>query len=280
MNPTLDERIIEQAIADDPLAASSEYLGKFRSDVSTFVPREVIDACVVKGRQILGPQSGVTYAGFVDLSGGRSDDATLAIAHREGSTIVIDVVERYRPPFSPDAIVGRMVDTLSYYRIDKVVGDNYSAEWTKSAFETRGIRYTRCTTNPWSQDLRSQVAKAKSQLYLELLPRLLSQEVELLDHPVLIEQLAQLERRTRMGGRDVVDHGPHAHDDLANVVAGVCDCCSKPMTRAGVLMPMAPGAEAFGMRTWQNRQTWTRGVVPGDEEEKTPFTLMGPEFHR
>lgn len=154
-----------------------------------------------------------------------------------------------------------------------MVGDNYSAEWTKAAFETRGIRYTRCTTNPWSQDLRSQVAKPKSQLYLELLPRLQSQEVQLLDHPVLIEQLAQLERRTRVGGRDTVDHPQYGHDDLANVVAGVCDCCSKPAARAGVVMETVAGVESFGMRTWMNRQTWTRGLVPGEETEETPFKV-------
>jgi hypothetical protein len=59
---------------------------------------------------------------------------------------------------------------------------------------------------------------------LELLPRLCSGEIELLDNELLIDQLAGLERRTRSGGRDSIDHGPNQHDDLANVVAGVAYC--------------------------------------------------------
>ena len=31
-----------------------------------------------------------------------------------------------------------------------------------------------------------------------------------------------MERRTRSAGRDLVDHPPKGHDDLANAVAGVC----------------------------------------------------------
>lgn len=36
----------------------------------------------------------------------------------------------------------------------------------------------------------------------------------------LLAQLFGLERRTARGGRDVIDHGPGGHDDLANAVAG------------------------------------------------------------
>jgi len=50
---------------------------------------------------------------------------------------------------------------------------------------------------------------------------LFSDQVELLDDPVLIDQLAALERRTRSGGKDVIDHPKDGKDDLANAVAGV-----------------------------------------------------------
>ena len=62
---------------------------------------------------------------------------------------------------------------------------------------------------------------SKSDLYLELLPVLNTGEIELPDHPELIHQLCNLERRTRSGGKDKIDHLPGGHDDLANVAAGV-----------------------------------------------------------
>ena len=62
--------------------------------------------------------------------------------------------------------------------------------------------------------------RPKSDLYRDLLPGLTSGTLELLDHPRLVAQLCGLERRTARGGRDSIDHGPGAHDDLANAVAG------------------------------------------------------------
>jgi hypothetical protein len=61
----------------------------------------------------------------------------------------------------------------------------------------------------------------KSQIYVDLLPRLNSREIDLLDNQRLIAQLVGLERRTARGGRDSIDHAPGSHDDVANAVAGV-----------------------------------------------------------
>jgi len=43
----------------------------------------------------------------------------------------------------------------------------------------------------------------------------------LLDHPKLLNQLSNLERRTARSGRDNIDHQPGGHDDVANAVAGL-----------------------------------------------------------
>ncbi len=63
--------------------------------------------------------------------------------------------------------------------------------------------------------------KPKSDLYRDLLPALNSNQIELLDHPKLINQVCALERCTARGGNDSIDQAPGAHDDLANVLAGV-----------------------------------------------------------
>jgi hypothetical protein len=87
-------------------------------------------------------------------------------------------------------------------------GDRYGAEWVREAFRKVGIEYR-------PSDL------SKSELYRDLLPRLNSGEVDLLDHPRLITQLLGLERRTARGGRDSIDHAANARDDLINAAAGV-----------------------------------------------------------
>jgi hypothetical protein len=222
MNATLRQSVIDDAMAEDLQAAKSEYLGEFRDDVAAFLPREVIENLVVKNRLSLMPRPGTRYFAFCDLSGGRGDDASLCISHREGRKVVIDLVRRWKPPFNPHEAVGDMVSEVKAYGIKYIVGDNYAAEFAKRSFEVCGCRYQRAV-------------KPKSALYLELLPRLCSGEIELLDNDVLVSQLAGLERRTRSGGRDIVDHPPGGHDDLANAVAGVVEVATA-VRRVGVFL--------------------------------------------
>jgi hypothetical protein len=213
MNPTLPQSVVDDALAEDYQAARSEYLAEWREDVGEFLPREVVERLVVKDRVELLPRAGTKYVAFADLSGGRGDDAALAVAHREGRVVVVDLLRRYRPPFNPYEIVHFMAEEARRFGVKRVVGDNYAAEFVARAFEDAGVRYRKCD-------------KVKSALYLELLPRLCSGEIELLDDGALVAQLAGLERRTRSGGKDVIDHPPGGHDDLANAVAGVADAVS------------------------------------------------------
>jgi len=123
MNPGLDPAIIAEAYEDDPASAAAEYGAEFRDDIADFVPREVVEACVTSGRFELPPLPGVTYAAFVDPSGGSADSMTLAIAHQSGGRGVLDAVREVRPPFSPEAVVVEFAALLKTYRLTTVTGD-------------------------------------------------------------------------------------------------------------------------------------------------------------
>lgn len=218
MNPTLPQAEIEAAYAEDPAAARSEFGGEWRDDVSEFVPRSLVESLVIKGRKELCHRPGVSYVAFCDLSGGRHDDAALAIAHREGHKVILDFAKLWRAPFNPNEIIGKMAEELKRFGMRLVTGDNYAAEFVATSFRSQGLNYTKAEMN-------------KSELYRELLPRLCSGEIELLDDETLIDQIAGLERRTRSGGNDIIDHPPGGRDDLANVIAGVAT--TKGKRRAG-----------------------------------------------
>jgi hypothetical protein len=132
---------------------------------------------------------------------------TLAISHLEKDTAILDCIRETQAPFSPEACVEEFAADLRRYRISTVTGDRYAGEWPREQFQKRGIMYQTSERN-------------RSELYLELLPALMGQSVELLDNQRLISQLCSLERRTARGGRDSVDHAPGGHDDVANAVAG------------------------------------------------------------
>jgi hypothetical protein len=209
MNPSYPREIIDAAYEADPARAAAEYGAQFRTDVETFVAREVVEAATVSGRFELPPVPGINYIAFVDPSGGSSDSMTLAIAHSDRATkcAVLDAVRERRAPFSPDAVVSEFAVLLKSYGIRKVTGDNYAREWPRERFRVHGIDY-----DPAEQN--------KSEIYLAFLPALNSGRVELLDNAVLSGQLIGLERRTARGGRDTIDHAPGARDDVINAAAG------------------------------------------------------------
>jgi hypothetical protein len=227
MNPTLPRSVVDEALAEDVQAARSEWLAEFRADVAAFVPRAVVEALVAPGRTERPPRPGVRYAAFADLSGGRQDDPALAVAHREGRTVVVDLLRRYRPPFAPAAVVAEMAREVWRYGVRQVTGDNYAAEFAARAFAAAGVRYVRSL-------------KPKAELYRALLPRLCGGEVELPDDAALVGQLAALERRARGGGRDGIDHPPGGHDDLATAVAGAADTAARAV-RVGPLLRRVEG---------------------------------------
>jgi transposase-like protein len=208
MNPTVPKHIIEDALVADESAARAEYLAEFRSDLESYISREIVEACVVPGRYEMLRLSGAFHVGFVDPSGGSADAMTLAVAHRESDgTAVLDYVGEVRPPFSPESVVQDFATVLRSYGISRVMGDRYAGEWPRERFAAHGITYDPCE-------------KSKGELYALLLPVLNSRKVALLDHGRLVSQLCALERRTAWGGRDSIDHGPGGHDDVANAVAG------------------------------------------------------------
>jgi hypothetical protein len=222
MNTTLPQSVIDEALQEDYASAKAEYLGQFRDDIALFLTREFIDGCVIPGRSELLPRDGIRYHAFVDVSGGRSDGSALAIGHVHDGKVVIDGVYHWKSPHDPHRICACMCEELRRFRIRKITGDAYGAEWTVQSFQTHGIRLEKSKL-------------AKSQLYLELLPLITSQRVELLDHELANNQLANLERRTRSGGRDSVDHPSGGHDDACNVVAGLSVIASTHRRRAGAL---------------------------------------------
>ena len=219
MNPSVPQSWIDQQLARDPVRAAADYLAQFRSDVSGFISRESVMACVVPGLRERPPDRGTRYHAFVDPSGGSTDAMTLCVAHNDMArrVVVLDAVREVKAPFSPEAVVADFSLLLKSYNVLSISGDHYAKEWPIEVFRRHGVRYV-------------QDAQPKSDLYAgALLPLINSRRIELFDLPVLVNQICQLERSTRHGSADRIDHPPHGFDDVVNSVAGVAALC----TRAG-----------------------------------------------
>ena len=165
---------------------------------------KVMDS-VERGVSVRPPEAGIVYFGFVDMSGGSSNDATLGIAHRdrEGRVWLDRVVDQgQRPPFDPRKAVERFVGVLKEYGLKSVTGDRYAGETFRADFQRLNISY--------------RVSElTKSEIYEELEPLLNGGRVILLDQPNLESQFLGLVWRANK-----IDHQGGEHDDHANAAAG------------------------------------------------------------
>ena len=205
-NPNIDTRIIEDAEAEDPEAARSEWHAQFRDDIAGFIDRETVEGAM-RSSPLESPYDRQNrYAAFADPAGGGADEFTLSIGHVENKTTVIDCLRAQRG--TPADIVAEYADILTAYGIRKVWLDRYAGSWPSDEFARHGIE-------------AEQAKDARTGLYIDTLAALNSDRVELPPDNRMLQQFVGLERRKARSGRETVDHPPGGHDDRANAVAGL-----------------------------------------------------------
>jgi hypothetical protein len=223
LNPMIDQAIIDKAMAEDSAAASSEYLGEFRNDISGWVSLEVVESAVDNNITVRPPNTmHFDYVGFADSSGGVKDSFTCGIAHSENGIAVLDCLVEIPAPFAPSEAVHQIAGVLKGYGLTSVTGDRYASGFTIDAFAAHGITY-------------KHSERDRSTIYTDALPMFSSGRIRLLDNQRLVAQLASLERKTSPGGRDRVDHARNQKDDVANAACGALVLASTKPKHAGLI---------------------------------------------
>jgi hypothetical protein len=239
LNPSFDRATIDRAFEVDPIAARSEY-GRdgtitFREDVSGLLADEALQAIVPAGVREVAPDAleGACVAHFDAATGSGNDAAALAIAER-GNPARLLCIRRWRPPFSPAAVIAEAAALLRRYRVNEVGIDRFAPGLVADRFRDHGIA--------------AHVAERDtSAAFLDLLALVNSRRVSLLDDAALLNELRRLERRPGAGGRDQIAHAPQGHDDLAAAAAqALIAAAQRAKRRAGL---------------WDNEEGDRRSVV-------------------
>jgi hypothetical protein len=208
-NPTIRQAVIDRAFEDDAQVAASEWGGKFRDDLESYVSPEVVDentdfGCIVRP---YGP--GVQYFSHCDPSGGSQDSFCLSVGHIEDGLGILDALIEHRPPFSPSAVISDLCGVLHEYHLSATHGDKYASGFNSELFRKHGVEY-------YYSD------RTTSDYFGGLLPILNSRRCRLLDDKRLASQLCGVERRpSRIGAKDAISHSPGSHEDPAAAVAGL-----------------------------------------------------------
>lgn len=213
MNKTLKEKDIEAEHLETlgPAEYGAEYQAKFREDIESYLPLQIIERAIVDGRTELLPESGVSYMAFCDPSEGLSkggDSMTFSIGHVHEKKIIIDLLSEFRPPFDPAVVIGDIARSCRAYGISEMTQDRHAIGWISKDLRAHNIDV--------------EVAKStKSELYGYFSVLMNKDLVQLPDSERLKKQLIGLQR-TLKGGKSVkIDHYRSGKDDCANAVAGV-----------------------------------------------------------
>jgi len=220
MNPTANKKKIDYQLKSDPAKYRAEYLSEFRGDIESYLGIEDLERITAKGIRFRAYDSSFRYTAFCDPSGGRVDSMTMAISHIEEDKIILDVILERKPPFSPDDVVKEFSETLKLFKISSVQSDRYAADWVKESFEKQYIRidYSKLS---------------RSEIYTAFIPIVMNSQAVILDNKRLQTQFANLERHSRAGGKDIIDHAPGSHDDVANSAAGAIIAAQERLSSAG-----------------------------------------------
>ena len=112
-----------------------------------------------------------------------------------------------QPDFDPEEAVARMASVLKKYGLKTVTGDRWASGMQDVVWRRAGITYF-------------VGERTASEIYHAALPALLSGRIDLVNDPVLIEQLREL---IEEGGQDPppkITHPKNGHDDVANASCG------------------------------------------------------------
>ena len=229
MNPGLSEALIAQALQDDPEGARAEWLAEFRGDLSNLFAPEALDRCTAKRRHELGPSLTVRHVAAIDAAGGGGssgrDGYAATCCHVQGGRVVVDWAEVVRPPYNPLEVTMRFCQRFRSYGVRTATADQWSLDTITAEARRHGVAIER-SEHSTSDD------------FLEFAACINGGLVELPDHGELRHQLEALQRSTRTGGRDRVEHRRGEHDDLAAAVARACVEAAAGLRRS-TLRPIA-----------------------------------------
>jgi hypothetical protein len=222
MNLSLSEAELRQDFFETLGAAEfgAEYEARFREDIETYLPLEVIMAAVVPGRENVDYKPGTFYRGFCDPAEGLrkgGDSMTFAVSHGtedKPKKYILDFLLEFQPPFDPKEVIRQIAEICHLYRITNIVQDRHAVGWIGADLKEYNI-----TTEV--SDL------TKSQIYEHFAVIMNKRQVELVDCPKLKTQMRSLMKFLRGGGTVAIDHLRSGHDDVVNSAAGAIVAVSR-----------------------------------------------------
>jgi len=231
MNPTIPEDVFTEADRENPEHYRREYLAEFTDSLAGWIPRELLDACVIPGRRELPPVRDASYIAVVDPAF-RSSDFGFSILCKAGEYVTVLYSTRWTGtreiPLQLETVLRQIKDILSRYGIGAVVGDQFCFPLIKQQFEKFGIFYTEFHFGPHT----------RASIFGNLRQLISQQRISLIDEPELLRQLRCLEEiRMPNGNIDIRPPGSSKDDVAITVALGAFELTNRPTRPSPFIMP-------------------------------------------
>jgi hypothetical protein len=180
---------------------------------------------------------GVIYFGAIDPAFWH-DDFALVVAHAKvDGKIVLDLLMSWRGtkenPLGLEYVTREIRYFLDYYGITNLVGDQHCYSAIREQLLKLGIEYKNSNFG----------THTRAEIFGNLKYLLINRLIELLDHREFLEQLWNLEERSKDRGRIDIQPARKMRDDLP-IVVGLCAC---EMAKRPVAMP----EPSLGLLDWR-----------------------------
>jgi hypothetical protein len=198
MNPTITPQMVESERQRSEEKYRREYLAEFTDSISSWIPSEILNPCIARGRQQLPRQHGLNYVAVLDPAS-RGHNFALVIVHQvPDGTVVVDLVRIWtgstKVPLPFEGVLNEIKTILDSYGINFAVGDQFNCDAIQQYLQKIGIMYEINVFGP----------QTRAQLFSGLKHLMVGGKIEILDDKALLQQLRNLtEERSQRGQIDI-----------------------------------------------------------------------------
>lgn len=219
MNPKAwTPEICRLAELADPDTYRCDVLAEFRDPETQLFSQAVLDGCTRATPLTIAPESGKRYVAVMDPAA-TTNAWTFGIAESpDNRRFRVVYVAQWRgsktEPMSPKAILSELIPIAKNYRIETILTDQWSAQAIVDLALDQGMGVSPITVTPQN----------KSKMYLALLARAETAELELPPDPLVRRDFLNVKKRYSKGAVQIiaVETADGRHADYAAMMALLC----------------------------------------------------------
>lgn len=251
------EEFIEEWELDED-GFDTEYRANFVDSLSNFILPEFVDAAVVKGIKFVPPEdskSPVTYRAAIDAAF-KGDTFTFSVTghfeNRIKQYVLFGWEGSKKNPVQAKEVAKYVRQICKMFGLNEVAADQYSFQPLREIFEQYGVALVEHPFTP----------VFKKKIYFNLKRLIHSQQIDLLDHPKMVQEIKELVVEQTHTGQIRIGHPAGGSDDYSDATAVSAYLSIEAAGQVGFTFETSIGKKDYGVPTDVNGRAF---VAPPPE---------------